>query len=135
MLTSCLDAYNELPMQMLGRPILRKQTVYRFYRLGAIALANTLADPPFSASRAFVLKVITYFMPHLPWTAGVFFTFRLFTCLAFLAMQGFFRTLNKVCTNFDSAFCLATAVVPNMITYGGYLISVFNIKRWLFWLA
>ena len=135
MLTSCLDAFNELPMQMLGRPILHKQTAYGFYRPGATALANTLADLPFSASRIFIFNVITYFMPHLSRTAGGFFTFHLFTYLAFLAMQGFFRTLGTFCTNFDSAFRLATVVVPNMITYGGYLIPVFSIKRWLFWLA
>ena len=74
-------------------------------------------------------------MSHLARSAGGFFTFHLFTYSAFLAMQGFFRTLGTFCTNFDSAFRLATVVVPNMITYGGYLIPVFSIKRWLFWLA
>lgn len=96
MLTSCLDAFGEMPTQMLGRPILHKQTAYGFYRPAAVALSNTLADLPFSASRVFVFNVIVYFMPHLSWTAGGFFTFHLFTYLAYLAMQGFFRTMVRL---------------------------------------
>ncbi|EEB92446.1 hypothetical protein MPER_09042, partial [Moniliophthora perniciosa FA553] len=51
LLTTCLDAFQEMPMQMLGRPILHKQTNYGMYRPSAIAIANTLADIPFSAVR------------------------------------------------------------------------------------
>ncbi|KAI5119991.1 hypothetical protein M0805_004434 [Coniferiporia weirii] len=135
MLTSCLDAFNELPMQMLGRPILHKQTAYGFYRPGAMSLANAFADLPFSAVRVFVFNIIVYFMPHLSRSAGGFFTFHLFTYFAFLAMQGFVRTLGLLCTNFDHAFRLATFFVPNMITYSGYIIPTFNMKKWLFWIA
>ncbi len=76
---SCLDAFGEvieplstdelcadkrisfqMPLMMLGRPILHKQTSFGFYRPGAVALANTLADIPFSATRIFVYNVIVY---------------------------------------------------------------------------
>ncbi|KAL5519548.1 SNQ2_1 [Sanghuangporus vaninii] len=135
MLTSCLDAFGELPTQMIGRPILHKQTAYGFYRPAAVALGNTLADLPFSASRVFVFNIIVYFMPHLSRSAGGFFTFHLLTYLAFLSMQGFFRTLGLLCSNFDSAFRIATFFVPNMISYAGYIIPIFDLKRWLFWIS
>ena len=50
-------------------------------------------------------------------------------------MQGFFRTFGIMCTNFDSAFRLATFFIPNMIQYAGYMIPVFQMKRWLFWIV
>ncbi len=50
----------QMPLMMLGRPILHKQTSFGFYRPGAVALANTMADIPFSATRIFVYNVIVY---------------------------------------------------------------------------
>ena len=55
--------------------------------------------------------------------------------MAFLTMQGFFRTFGIICTNFDSAFRLATFFIPNMILYAGYMIPVSEMKRWLFWIV
>ena len=55
--------------------------------------------------------------------------------MAFLTMQGFFRTFGVMCTNFDSAFRLAVFFIPNMILYAGYMIPVFQMKRWLFWIV
>ena len=55
--------------------------------------------------------------------------------MGFLTMQGFFRTFGIMCTNFDSAFRLATFFIPNMIQYAGYMIPVFQMKRWLFWIV
>ena len=134
MLTSCLDAFGEMPMQMVGRPILQKQTGFGFYRPSALGVANTLADIPFSASRILVSNIIIYFMSNLSRSAGGFFTFHLFTYVAFLTMQGFFRTMGMLCTNFDAAFRLAVLFVPNFIAYAGYIIPAFEMKRWLFWI-
>ena len=50
-------------------------------------------------------------------------------------MQGFFRSFCLLCSNFDSAFRLATFFVPNMILYVGYMIPVSEMKRWLFWIV
>ncbi|KAG6911302.1 hypothetical protein DXG01_002141 [Tephrocybe rancida] len=134
LLTTCLDAFGEMPMQMLGRPILRKQTSYSMYRPSAIALANTFSDLPFSASRVFLFNLIVYFLSGLHSSAGGFFTFHLFNFVAYLSMQGFFRTFGLICSNFDSAFRLAVFFIPNFIQYAGYIIPVDSMKRWLFWI-
>ncbi|KAI0945373.1 hypothetical protein AcW1_001611 [Taiwanofungus camphoratus] len=134
MLTACLDTFGEMPTQMLGRPIIKTQTSYSFYRPAAMPIANTLADIPFSASKIFIFNVIVYFMANLSRTAGGFFTYALFNYIAFLTMQGFFRTFGYMCSNFDSANRLATFFLPNMMQYAGYMIPVFDMKRWLFWI-
>ena len=119
-------------MQMVGRPILRKQvgafyilrihplkftcrqTSYSMYRPSAIAIANTLADVPFSAVRVLIFNIVVYFMSGLYRSAGAFFTFHLFNYIAYLVMQGFFRTFGLMCFNFDSAFRLAVFFIPNL---------------------
>lgn len=70
-----------MPTQMLGRPILKKQTGYSFYRPAAFAIANTVADIPFSATRVLIYDIIIYFMSHLARSAGGFFTYHLFVSL------------------------------------------------------
>ncbi|EPQ60137.1 hypothetical protein GLOTRDRAFT_67504 [Gloeophyllum trabeum ATCC 11539] len=134
MLTVCLDCFGEMPVQMMGRPIMKKQTAYSFYRPAAIAVANTLSDIPFSAIRILIYNIIIYFMSNLHRSAGGFFVFHLFIYTAFLAMQGFFRTFGLICSNFDSAFRIAAALVTNLVQYVGYMIPVFDMKRWLFWI-
>lgn len=134
LLTTCLDAFGEMPMQMVGRPILRKQTGYSLYRPSAIAVANTLADMPFSALRIIIFNIIVYFLSGLHRSGGAFWTFHLFNYLAYLVMQGFFRTFGLICFNFDSAFRLAVFFIPNFIEYTGYILPVIKMKRWLFWI-
>lgn len=63
---------------MLGRPILKKQTGYSFYRPSATVIASTVADIPFSATRVLIYDIIIYFMAGLERSAGGFFTFHLF---------------------------------------------------------
>ncbi|KIJ32375.1 hypothetical protein M422DRAFT_265873 [Sphaerobolus stellatus SS14] len=58
LLINCLDAFGEMPSQMLGRPVLYKQTNYGFFRPAAIAFANMLADIPFSATRLLIFNII-----------------------------------------------------------------------------
>ncbi|KAG5718995.1 Brefeldin A resistance protein [Termitomyces sp. T112] len=134
LLTTCLDAFGEMPMQMLGRSILRKQTSYSMYRPSAIALANTLSDLPFSASRVLIYNLVVYFLSGLHRSAGAFFTFHLLNYVAYLSMQGFFRTFGLICSNFDAAFRLAVFFIPNFVQYAGYIIPVDSMKRWLFWI-
>ncbi|KAE9401914.1 pleiotropic drug resistance ABC transporter [Gymnopus androsaceus JB14] len=134
LLTTCLDAFMEMPTQMVGRPILHKQTNYSMYRPSAVAIANTFADMPFSAVRVLIFNICVYFMSNLNRSAGGFFTFHIFNYIAFLTMQGFFRTFGQLCTNFDSAFRLAAFFIPNFIEYTGYLEPVNSMKRWLFWI-
>lgn len=147
----CLDAFGEMPSMVAGRPILKKQTNYGFYRPGAISLANLFADIPFSATRILIFNIIVYFMTNFHRSAGGFFTFHIFNWIAFLAMQGFFRTFGLLCKNFDSAFRLSVFFIPNMcviylsvwvertndarIQYSGYMLPVGSMKRWLFWIV
>ncbi|TFK26768.1 ABC-transporter [Coprinopsis marcescibilis] len=135
LMVTCLDAFAELPTQMVGRPIVRKQTDYSMYRASAISLANLLADMPFSASRVLMYNIIVYFMAGLHRSAGAFFTFHLFNYLAFLAIQGLFRTLGLLCFDFNAAFRLAVFFFPNFVQYCGYLIPILEMKRWLFWIS
>ncbi|KAG2022687.1 ABC transporter [Coprinopsis cinerea AmutBmut pab1-1] len=134
LLTTCLEAFNEMPTQMMGRPILRKQTEYSLYRASAISAANLLADIPFSAVRILIFNIIVYFMAGLHRSAGAFFTFHLFNYVGFLVMQSFFRTFGLICFDFNHAFRLGVFFIPNFIQYCGYTIPVLDMKRWLFWI-
>ena len=58
MLLNCLNAFVEMPLMMLGRPILYKHTDFKFFRPSALPLANTLADIPFSFSRILIFNII-----------------------------------------------------------------------------
>ncbi|KAJ7897281.1 pleiotropic drug resistance ABC transporter [Mycena olivaceomarginata] len=108
LLTTCLDAFGEMPMQMLACTARLQSPV-----------ANTLADIPFSAARVLIFNIPVYFMSNLSRTAGGFWTFHLFNYVAYLTMQGFFRTFGVLCTNFHFAFRLITCdgsyVVPRNI--------------------
>ncbi|KAF8511207.1 ABC-2 type transporter-domain-containing protein [Gautieria morchelliformis] len=136
MLVSCLDAFGEVHVidESDSHAVLYKQTNYGFYRPAAIAVANMLADLPFSTTRLFIFNVIIYFMTNLSRSAGGFFTFHLFQMTTFLAMQAFFRFFGVLCTNFDTAFRLATFFIPNFISYAGYFQPPSKMKRWLFWI-
>ena len=97
------------------------------------SISSSTCKPPIFTSHTYTNREDS--MSHLHRSAGGFFAFHLFTYVAYLSMQGFFRTLGLLCTNFDSAFRVATFFVPNMISYAGYTIPVFDLKRWLFWIA
>lgn len=64
-----------------------------------------------------LFSIIVYFMTGLDRSAGGFFTFHLFNYVAYLVMQGLFRTLGLVCFNFDSAFRLAVFFIPNLYVF------------------
>ncbi|KAG8903275.1 hypothetical protein FRB99_003542 [Tulasnella sp. 403] len=134
MLMNCLDAFAEMPTQMVGRPIFLKQTGYKLFRPAALSLANTVADIPFSAVRIFLFNIVAYFMTGLYRSGSAFWTFHLLIYVAFLTMQGFFRTIGVICPNFDSAFRVAALVVPNMISYAGYIIPRRSMRKYIFWL-
>ncbi|KAH9914745.1 uncharacterized protein B0H18DRAFT_1125328 [Fomitopsis serialis] len=135
LLTSCLMAFSELPVIMFFRPIYEKQMSYGLHRPGALPLANTLADMPFSAVRLFLYTMIIYFMTHLERSAGGFFTFYLFNWLAFLDMQAMFRFFGLITATHDAAFRITTFCIAPIILFGGWMIPVFQMKRWLFWIS
>jgi ATP-binding cassette, subfamily G (WHITE), member 2, SNQ2 len=120
---------------MMGRPVIRKQTDYGFYRPAAFQIANALADLPFSAPRILIFNIIIYFMSHLQRSAGRFFAFHLIAYTTFLAMQGFFRTIGLFFSSYHTAFRVAVAIFPNLVLYAGYMIPPNQMKRWLFWIV
>ncbi len=61
------------------RLLLKKQTHYVLF-CPAAAVANILADIPFSAVQVFIYNLIIYFMSNLSRPAGGFFTYHLFVC-------------------------------------------------------
>jgi len=134
-LVMCFDAFGEMPTQMLGRPVLSKQLNFGLYRPSATGLAVTLAGIPFSAVKVFVFNLIVYFLAGLHRSAGGFFTFHLFSYMSYLSIQGLFRTFGLICFNFESAFRLASFIMPNFILYLGYMIPLQKMKRWLFWIS
>ena len=54
-------------------------------------------------------------MAGLVYNGGAFWTFHLINYMAFLGMQGFFRTFGQLCSNFDQAFRLGSFFIPNII--------------------
>jgi hypothetical protein len=46
---------------MMGRPIMWRQTSFCFYRPGALAMADALAEIPFSFPKVFLFSVIVSF--------------------------------------------------------------------------
>jgi ATP-binding cassette subfamily G (WHITE) protein 2 (SNQ2) len=133
-LVAIFDAFGEVPLMLMGRSILNKQTGYSMYRRAAFPVANLLSDLPFSALRIFTYNVVVYFMTGLHRSAGAFWTFHLISYTTFLSMQGFFRTFGLCFQNFDTAFRMSVIFFPNIVQYSGYLIPEFLMKRWLFWI-
>ncbi|ORY35845.1 ABC-2 type transporter-domain-containing protein [Naematelia encephala] len=134
LLFNALTSFSELPGQMMGRPILYRQVGYRFYRPAAYAVAAVAADVPFNASNIFIFSIILYFMGGLYSSGGAFFMFYLFVFTTFMVMAGFFRTLGVATKDYNVAARLASVLISIMVTYAGYVIPVFAMKRWLFWL-
>lgn len=66
--------------------------------------------------------------------AGGFFTFYAVILAGYFALAAFFRLLGTLCSNFDVASRLASILITVMVVFGGYLIPVFSMPRWLFWL-
>lgn len=134
LLFPAFTAFSQLPTQMMGRPIMWRQTGYTLYRPAALGIASILADLPFSSTNNFLFSIIIYFMTGLARTPGAFFTFYLYVWSAYLALATFFRFLGSLCSSYDVAARLASVIVSAFVLYSGYLIPIFSMKRWLFWL-
>jgi len=135
LLFNALTSFSELPSQMMGRPILFRQVGYRFYRPAAFSIAAVLSDVPYNISNIFVFCIVTYFMGGLYSSGGAFWIFFLFVFLTFMTMSTFFRTLGVSCRDYNVAARLASVLISIMVTYTGYMVPQFAMKRWLFWLT
>lgn len=54
--------------------------------------------------------------------------------ISYFALSALFRLLGTLCSSFDVASRLAAVLITLFITYSGYLIPVYSMKRWLFWI-
>ncbi|KAK4046639.1 ATP-binding cassette transporter snq2 [Microbotryomycetes sp. JL201] len=133
-LFTSFQAFNELPSQMMGRPILWKHANFAFHRPAALSLAATLADAPWFTTQIILFSVIIYFMSGLYASAGAFFSFLATVLSTFFAMASFFRLLGTLTSSYDVAARAASILITGMILYSGYLIPVFSMRRWLFWI-
>lgn len=70
---------------------------------------------------------------HRSW--GAFWTFHFFSYVAFLSVQGLFRTLGFFFSSYDAAFRMGGFLVTGLVFFTGYLIPVQQMKRWLFWMV
>lgn len=126
-------SFAELPKQMLGRPILWRQTNFCFYRPGARALAGALAEIPFSLPKIFIFSLILYFMTNLYRSASAFFTYVVIVYAGYYTLSCFFKVLGAISFNFDVAARLASSLVILMSVYSGYMIPRPSMKKWLIW--
>jgi ATP-binding cassette, subfamily G (WHITE), member 2, SNQ2 len=74
-------------------------------------------------------------MVDLHRSADAFWTFHLFNYMAFLSIQGLFRTLGFFFSSYDAAFRMGAFLVTALVSYTGYLIPVQQMKKWLFWIV
>lgn len=111
------------------------QTSYSLYRPSALALGNAFSDLPFSIIRVLVYDIIVYFMANLYRSGDAFWTFHLFNYMAFLSIQGIFRTLGFFFSSYDAAYRLGAFLVTGLVFYTGYLIPVNQMKQWLSWIV
>lgn len=113
-LFNSFQAFNELPTQMLGRPIMWKQTGFAFYRPAAVSLSMTLADMPINLLQIFLFTVISYWMTGLYPTAGAFFSFYIIVLGGYFSLAAFFRLLGTFCSSFDVAARLASVLITSV---------------------
>ncbi|SPO25756.1 probable ATP-binding multidrug cassette transport protein [Ustilago trichophora] len=135
LLFNSLTAFAELPTQMMGRPILARQTSFAFYRPSALTLAQLLADLPFGVPRATLFVIILYFMAGLQRSAGAFFTAWFIVLISYYAFRALFSFFGAITTNFYSAARLAAIVMSMLVLWAGYVIPQAAMRRWLFWIS
>ncbi|KAH9470966.1 hypothetical protein Pst134EA_004876 [Puccinia striiformis f. sp. tritici] len=134
LLFNVFTSFTHLPAQMLGRPIMWRQTSCCFYRPGALAMANLISDIPFSFPKIFMFSLNLYMMAGLTRDGGAFFTYFIIVYFTFLALSAFFRFLGSISFSFDTAARMASVLVMSMVLYSGYMIPEPAMKRWLAWL-
>ncbi|EGG02894.1 uncharacterized protein MELLADRAFT_53287 [Melampsora larici-populina 98AG31] len=126
-------SFTELPSQMIGCPIMWRQTSFCFYRGGALALANIFADVPFSISKNAVFCTILYTMTGLVRSWAAFFTFNLIVYITSITLSTFSSFLGAISFSFDTEGRTASIVVMTMVMYSGYMIPQTAMRCFLVW--
>ncbi|KAB8201223.1 P-loop containing nucleoside triphosphate hydrolase protein [Aspergillus parasiticus] len=128
-----LQASAEFGNTFVQRPILLKQKALRFYRPGAYALGQILADVPWKF--IFILYSLPiYWMINFQRTAGHFFTWLVCLYMGLMALSVMFRAI-AVFTNSITRAILPVGLLLNVfIIYTGFYITPPGMKVWLFWI-
>ncbi|MBW0489555.1 hypothetical protein O181_029270, partial [Austropuccinia psidii MF-1] len=127
-------SFAELPKQMVGRPIMWRQTSFCFYRPGALAIAGAIGEIPFSFPKVFFFSFILYLMVHFFRSAGAYFTYFAVVYATYYCMSSFFRFLGAISFNYDIASRSSTFMLNMLVVYSGYLISKDSMQDWLRWI-
>lgn len=124
------EAFNELPSQMTGRPIVWKHKTFALYRPAAVSLASILADLPSHLLLNLLFHLIVYFLMGLHSSAGAFFSYYLIATACYLAVSAMFRLVGTVCNNYDQANKYTVFLTTLFELLSGYLISVSSARPW-----
>lgn len=135
LLFNSLTSFSELPTQMMGRPILARQTSFAFYRPSASFLAGLFADMPFGVPRVTVFVIILYFMSGLRLDAGAFWAAWLIVIVSYYSLRALFSFFGVVTRNFFGAARLAAVIISMLVLWAGYVIPMNKMPRWNFWVA
>jgi ATP-binding cassette, subfamily G (WHITE), member 2, SNQ2 len=132
-LIMCLQGTAEFGNTFAQRPILLKQRALCFYRPGAYALGQILADIPWKA--IFVLYSLPiYWMVNFKREAGPFFIWYLILYVAMVSMGVMFRTIAVFTTTATRAVLPVGILMNSLIIYTGFYINPPGMKVWLGWL-
>ncbi|KAH8665575.1 putative ABC transporter G family member 11 [Ilyonectria robusta] len=135
LLYNAFSAFAELPLAVLGRPIINKHKSFAFYRPSAMYLGQIIFDIPVSAVEGLVFSSIVYFMAGLRTDGGSFLIFYLFIILTQITMALFFRTLGCVSKTLDGALKVACVLIILFVLESGYLVPYRNQRPWVQWFA
>ena len=118
-----LRASAELRSTFVQRPILLKHKSLRFYRPGAYAFGQTLADMPWKIV-SILYNIPLYFMVHLRWTVSNFFIWFVSLYIAFLAISMMFRAIAVFTISPDRAALPVGIWLNVLIIYAGFYIAI-----------
>ena len=128
-----LQASAEFGNTFVQRPILLKQKALRFYRPGAYALGQILADVPWKF--IFILYSLPiYWMIDFQRTAGHFFTWLVCLYMGLMALSVMFRAIAVFTTSITRAILPVGLLLNVFIIYTGFYITPPGMKVWLFWI-
>lgn len=128
-----LQSSAEFGNTFVQRPILLKQKALRFYRPGAYALGQILADVP--RKLIFILYSLPiYWMIDFQRTAGHFFTWLVCIYMGLMALSVMFRAIAVFTTSITRAFLPVGLLFNVLIIYTGFYITPPGMKVWLGWI-
>ncbi|ORY72886.1 pleiotropic drug resistance ABC transporter [Leucosporidium creatinivorum] len=129
------QAFNELPSQMTGRPIVWKHKTFALYRPSAVSLASVLADLPSHLLLNFLFHITVYMAMGLYPSPGAFFSYFVLATACYLAVSSVFRLIGSVCKNYDQCNRYAVLATTFFELLSGYLISLPDQHSYIRWLS